>query len=94
LNALKLLELDADAKLGDSEDLPTSALYQCVVASLEDLMLAEELCQRGLGVDDGPSDYETPFMFAVRKLRPLREGALLFRSSTSSIVCLVTLDHI
>jgi len=66
LNALKLLELGADTKLGDSEDLPTSALYQCVVASLEDLMLAEGLCQRGLGVDDGPSDYETPFMFAVR----------------------------
>jgi hypothetical protein len=66
LNALKLLELGADATLGESEDLPTSALYQCVLASLEDLMLAEELCKRGLGVDDGPSDYETPFMFAVR----------------------------
>jgi ankyrin repeat protein len=66
LNALKLLELGADATQGETGTSPTSALYQCVLASVEDLVLAEELCRRGLRVDDGPLDYETPFMFAVR----------------------------
>jgi len=65
-NALKLLELGADVQLGENEHLPTSALYQCAISSVQDHKLVEELCRKGLGVDDGPPDYETPFALAVR----------------------------
>ncbi|KAJ9648632.1 hypothetical protein H2199_001487 [Coniosporium tulheliwenetii] len=65
-NALKLLELGANARAGEDDELPLSALYQCALASFEDLTVAEELCGRGLGIDDGPPDYETPFVCAVR----------------------------
>lgn len=87
LVALKLLELGADASQGMNNVLPTSALYECALASLEDLSLAEELCRRGNGVDDGPVNYETPFMLAVRNGCFVLAGFLRRRGANVNALC-------
>jgi ankyrin repeat protein len=50
----------------ENSETKLSALYRCASASLEDTEVAMALLARGLGVDAGPSDYETPFQCAVR----------------------------
>jgi ankyrin repeat protein len=65
-NALKLLEVGADAMAVENAETKLSALYQCASASLEEIEVAAALLDRGLGVDAGPPGYETPFQCAVR----------------------------
>ena len=62
----KLLELGANPLAFENDQSGLSALYQCAASSLQDLTVAEELCQRGVGIDDGPEDHESAFCCAVR----------------------------
>lgn len=62
----KLLQLGANPLARDNDKSGLSALYQCAASSLQDVRVAQELCLRGVGVDDGPEDHESPFCCAVR----------------------------
>jgi hypothetical protein len=42
-----------------------SILYYCAENGFEDIPTVERFLQKGVGVDSGPPDFETPFACAV-----------------------------
>jgi len=94
-NILCLLNHGANVFAVQNPEIPTSILYQSAESSYQELHVIDRFLAAGLGIDDGPDLYETPFFCAVRnrcfvlaehllaegaKVNALATKGLMFRS--------------
>ena len=95
-NILCLLDHGANVFEVQNPTIPTNILYMCAESSYQELPVIDRFLTAGLGIDDGPDMYKTPFFCAVRnrcfilaeyllakgaKVNALATRGLMFRSS-------------
>ena len=65
-NISVLISHGANLLARENDSKPVTALYHCAKTCFEDTSVVAKLLKGGVGVDDGPQGYETPFFCAVR----------------------------
>jgi len=61
-----LLEHSANVCTPQNQKIPTTILYQCAESGYQELSIIDRFLAGGVGIDDRPEEYETPFVCAVR----------------------------